>query len=70
MQTDLKIKQTSGNVLLNCLLLSISVQLTVNTQRVVTCPTNPVTVNYTGCAIALQDIEVFITREENTLIVT
>ena len=33
MQTDLKIMHTSANMLLNYLLLSISMQLTVNTQK-------------------------------------
>ena len=42
MQADLKIRQTSANILLNCFItFNINAVLTVNTQKVVTWPTIP-----------------------------
>ena len=73
MQTDLEIKQTSANILLNCLLLSIHLyQCSFNSKSTKSghVANNPITAIYKGCAITLQDEEVFIIRQENTLIVT
>ena len=64
MQADLKTKQTSTNILLNCLLLSISVQFNSKYPKSGYVANNPITCSYKGCAIALQDVEVFIIRQE------
>ena len=73
MQANLEIKQTSANILLNCLLLSIHpYQCSFNYKPTKSgqVANNPITAIYKGRAIALQDVEVFIIRQENTLIVT
>ena len=70
MQTDLKIKQTSANILLNCLLLSISMQFNCKCPKSGHVANNPIRAIKDVLAITLQDVEVFITWQENTLIVT
>ena len=69
-QAHLKTKQTSANTLLNCLLLSIPVQFNSKYLKSGHVANNPITAIYKECAMALQDIEIFIIRQENTLIVT
>jgi len=57
-QTNLKVKQTSADIIKLSITSNIRALLTVNIQKW-TCGQNP-HYNYTGYAIASQDAEVFI----------
>ena len=67
MQTDLKIKQTSANIKLS-IAFNISA-VYCKYPKSGHFPNNSI-YSYTGCAIALQDVKVFIIRQENILIGT
>ena len=72
MQADLTIKQTSFNILLNFKLsitFNIGAVLTVNTQKSGRVANNPI-IAIKDVLMTLQDVEVFIIRQQNTLIVT